>query len=111
MALKHYRVQMTTGTAVRLSSVLGSGFTTPGNPNRDVLTNHMIFSVHFENTAVIYIGNAGVSATDYLVRLEIPASSIPPAPFVLELAGRQWRPSDLYALGTTNDEMTFGFAE
>lgn len=105
--VKHYVVAMTTGTPVRLSSALAVGE-----------TDHQMAAIWMQprgdNAAVIYIGStATMTSTDYGVRLEIPAAGVPPAPFNTGDfsfgAGYGNRApiklSDLYALGTTNDEL------
>lgn len=58
------------------------------------------------NNAVIYVGGAGVTNTDFGFRLEAGATGIPPAPFSFgEMAERQLYLSEIYVLGTAAQKL------
>ena len=63
------------------------------------------------NTGKVFIstGDPNMSTTDYSFRLEIPVSSVPEAPFVLELMG-QIKPSEMFLLGSVpGDKVSVGW--
>lgn len=58
------------------------------------------------NANPVYVGNAGVSATDFGVRLEAGAAGVPPAPFVFgELQFGGLKLSELYVIGTNTQKL------
>lgn len=53
-----------------------------------------------------YLGAAGVSSTDYGVRLEAGATGVPPAPFVLGEFPTGWlKLEELYVIGTSTEKL------
>lgn len=108
MAVAHYTLTMT-GSAQRLNTALDSSYQGP-HANQDQPVRAITLQPHATAAGVIYVGgaNATVTNTNYAFRLEIPVTSIPPAPFVLELSGSKIWPSDFYVLGTSGDELQVG---
>lgn len=96
---------MQTGTPVQLNTVLGGG------------EDHQYAALWIQprgtNAGIIYIGaDNTVSTTSYGVRLEIPVTGIPQAPFnpgEFSVGGAGWgarspnKLSNYWALGTTGD--------
>jgi hypothetical protein len=106
--VKTYVVPMTTGTPIQLSTALS--LTTTKHPQYQALW----MQPRGTNTALIYIGSDNtVSSTNYGVRLEIPVSTIPQAPFNPGdfSSGRGYgnkspiKLSDIWVLGTTGDNL------
>lgn len=105
MATKAYVVSMTTGVPVQFSSALG------GDVDRPLAALWM--QPRGSNSAIIYIGTkATMTSTDYGVRLEIPVSNIPQAPFnpgefagSLEAFRSPLKMSQFWGLGATGDHI------
>lgn len=59
------------------------------------------------NTHVAYVGGnqATLSSSDYGYRLEIPPSSIPYAPSILEFSGGRISMDDFFVLGTNGEKL------
>lgn len=61
------------------------------------------------NSGVIYVGGnnhgASVSSSSYGFRLEIPVSTVPPAPFIIELAPQTIDLSQFWVKGTSSDKL------
>lgn len=106
MALRHYVLTLD-GTAQRFTEGTGA---TPASVD-DPLINNLIIQAGAANTGVVYIGGPAVSASVYMFSIPIPITSIPAAPFVLDLSNRITRPSHWYVIGTSGDTVHFGFAE
>lgn len=95
--IRHY-VLTTTGSAQLLSTALSGALP---NPIRTISIQPF-----GTNAAASYIGGAGVSSTDYGVRMEAGAAGIPPAPFVLGEYTPAWLKLDeLYVNGTNNEKL------
>lgn len=96
----HFVVTLTTTAPIRLSSVVtGVGATD--------LIKFISFQAVASNAGVIYIGgsNRTLTSSDYGWRIEIPVSSIPYAPTVIELTPPAVCLADFYILGTINDKL------
>jgi hypothetical protein len=101
---KHYVLTLETGVPKQLSSVLAGG-------ELDRAKSAIWLQPRGSNTALIYLGTSDTtSSTSYGVRLEIPVSSVPPAPFNPgEFSGTPMafrsplRLGDFWVLGTTGD--------
>lgn len=94
--IRHHVLTMT-GSAQQLSSVTGA-------------LNLGIRTISLQpagaNAAACYVGAAGVSNTDYGVRLEAGAAGVPPAPFVLGEFPTGWlKMEDLYVNGANTEKL------
>lgn len=86
-----------------------------GNPQKlsDVITDKLnaIKFISFQqlatNTHVIYVGgtNATLSSSNYGFRLEVPVTSIPPAPSILEFSQAALSLGAFYVLGTNTEKL------
>jgi len=101
--IKHYVLTLN-GSAQQLNTALDSGYQGPGSA-QDQLVASIIIQPDGANTGIIYVGDSDVSSSDYGFRLEIPVSTVPPAPFIFELAGKFIRPSHIWVLGTSTDKL------
>lgn len=102
--LKHYTLTLT-GAAQALSDVLAE-------PVRDQDKHKPLRGLSLQpdpaNTGPVYVGAAGVSATDYGVRLPAPVSSEPSAPWQPPVdAGAQGVHTlgGIYVIGTENEKL------
>ena len=103
MTSKHYVLTLATATPLQLSSVLS------GDP--DDAKAAIWVSPRASNTGIIYIGtNGSISPDNYGIRLEIPVTSIPQAPFnfgefagTLEAFRSPLKLGQFWALGLTGD--------
>jgi hypothetical protein len=105
MAAQHYTLALTTSTPIKLSSVIPAGTVIPS-------CRFLSLQAHSANAAVIYVGgfNQKLSSTEYGWRIEVPVSTIPAAPSIIEFGGGTVVSlSDLQVLGTTNDELQIFF--
>lgn len=57
------------------------------------------------NTNAVFVGGPGVSATVYGVRLPVPVTSIPPAPFLLEDLEGKMSLEEVYVIGTNGEKL------
>lgn len=101
--VKHYVLTLN-GSAQQLNTALDSTFQGPGT-DQDQLVNAIYLQPDGANAGIVYVGDKDVSSTDYGFRMEIPASTIPQAPFAFELSTRSIRPSHLWVKGTNNDKL------
>ena len=87
------------GSVQRLSSALaGSGID-------EVQAKYLALSADADNSGVIYLGGwpQTVSDSSYGLRIEIPVTSIPPAPTIVELSQGVADLSEWQVLGTDQD--------
>lgn len=94
----HYSLTLT-GSVQRLSSVIPTGTAVP-------VAHFVSLQAAGANTGLIYVGGFPqlLSSTAYGFRIEIPASTIPSAPSIIELGGgAAINLADLQVLGTNND--------
>ena len=100
----HYVLTLN-GAAQRLTTALGIA--------EDVAVSAIWFQPNAANNGIIYIGTtSSVSSSSYGVRLEIPVSTIPSAPFnpgeFTRLPNRFTSPlrlGDFWVLGTSSDKL------
>lgn len=97
MAAAHYTLTLS-GAVQRLSSVLQAGV--PVTPAR-----FLSLQADPGNTHVVYVGGYPhlLSSTAYGWRIEVPATSIPPAPSIIELGASIVDLDDLQVLGTVSE--------
>lgn len=98
--INHYVLTLT-GSAQLLSTVLGSSA-------EDISLRGLWLQPNAANVNLIYLGGSTstVTSSNYGVRLETPASSIPPPPFNPgELDTAPMKLSDFYVLGTGPDKL------
>lgn len=108
--LCHCLVPLTTSTVRNLGTLVATAL--PGIP-----ANQSVFGLYLQpeasNAAVVYVGgSATMSSSNYGVRLEVPASSVPQAPFLVpggDRSGPTINLDDVYLLGNTNDEVSVFF--
>lgn len=61
------------------------------------------------NSAAAYVGGSAVASTEFMVRLPVPVSNEPCAPWILDGFEGGWLYlSDLYVKGTANDKLHIG---
>jgi hypothetical protein len=99
----HYTLTLTTGTPVKMSTAVtgdSADFVLPA-------AKFLSFQADPANTHVIYIGgtNATLTSSNFGFRIEIPVTSIPPAPSVRELSSDARNLNQYYALGTTGEKL------
>ena len=99
--IRHYVLTLD-GNAQRLSSVLTGGADGPNDrPLRSISLQPA-----GANANPIFLGHAGVSSTDFGVRLEPGATNVPPAPFVFgELDRGAMKLSEFYVIGTSTQKL------
>lgn len=77
--------------------------------DKDVPVRALILQPRATNSNVIYVGVGTVTTTAYVVRLEAPATAIPPAPFILgETPNGTFRLSEISVLGTNAEHLHVG---
>lgn len=76
----NHKVLTLTGAAQSLLTAFGAA-EPPGGAN-DPQCGFISFQAGAANANPFFIGGPGVSATDYGVRIPVPAESVPAAPFV-----------------------------
>lgn len=96
--IRHHTLTMT-GSAQQLSAAIADALPLP--------IRTISLQPYAANAAVAYVGGPGVSSTSYGVRLEIPVTSIPPAPFVLGEFQTGWvKLEDLYVNGANGEKLS-----
>lgn len=96
--IRHHTLTMT-GSAQQLSAAITDALKGP--------IRTISLQPYATNAAVAYLGGPGVSASSYGVRLEIPASSIPQAPFVLGEYAPGWvKLEELYVIGANAEKLS-----
>jgi hypothetical protein len=98
MAVAHYVLTLT-GSAQALSTVSGATVDTVRTVSMQPGT---------ANANPVYVGASGVSSTVFGVRLEVPVTNIPPAPFMLGETQSQighFKLSDVYVIGTNAEKL------
>jgi hypothetical protein len=89
---------------------LATGFTLGANdPEATAPIRWLSLQPLSANAAVVYVGFAGnvLSSSNYAFRLEIPVSTIPSAPFIIE--GLMVSLNQIQVLGTTNEDLAVGY--
>lgn len=95
--IRHHTLTMT-GSAQRLSDAITDALQLP--------IRTISLQPYAANAAVAYLGSAGVSASSYGVRFEIPVDSIPQAPFVLGEYHTGWvKLDELYVIGANTEKL------
>ena len=95
--IKHYNLTMD-GTIQPLSDVL------PVNEG-DTL-KYVALQAHGGNSNIIYVGSTEtgtLTSSDYGWRIEVPVTSIPSAPDIIELSQNGFSLNELSVLGTASD--------
>lgn len=100
--VKHYVLTLT-GSQQLLSSVLPEG---SGDPPIRWLS----MQAKGANSGIVYYGGAGqvVSSSAYMGRIEVPVTTIPSAPTIVELSESATSLSQWKVIGTNNDVLLIG---
>lgn len=105
MAFESYGLTLSGGLQ-RLSSVYGAN---QAGYEQDIPVKAVILQPRGTNANIVYVGGSGLTgAGDAAFRLEAGATGVPPAPFVLEIAGAHLRLGDLYVIGTNTEALNIG---
>jgi len=103
--VKYYHYVLTlNGSAQDLNTLLS-------NTNDDQLVSSISFQPAAANAGAVFIGgsNTTVSATSYAVRLPVPDSSVPSAPYMIDAyRGGGLSLTDFSVIGTNNDKLHVG---
>jgi hypothetical protein len=104
----HYALTLTTAVQ-QLSSVFPAPTPTLAAGAYDIPGRAIILQPLGANTGIIYVGfDANLTTTLYAFRLEAPAATIPPAPFVLELSA-ELKLSDIFVKSSVSgDKLQIG---
>ena len=100
MSIRDYTLAID-GTVQRLSDVLPA--------NEGDLLKYIALSAEASNAAVIFVGSTErgsegtLSSTKYGWRIEIPVTSIPSAPDIIDLANSTFSLAEFSVIGTNND--------
>jgi len=95
--IKHYNLTMD-GSIQKLSSVLPAG--------EGDLLKYAAIQADAANSNVIFVGSTEIgtlTSADYGWRIEVPVSSIPTAPDIIELGQNGFSLNELSVLGTAPD--------
>lgn len=102
----HYTLTLT-GSAQSLASVLPTYVAASApSPGEQVSVSFLSLQAAGGNSGLIYVGGSGqvLTSSAYGFRMEIPISTIPSAPNIVELGGgASIRLSEWQVLGTSND--------
>jgi len=100
----HFVLAVTTSTPKKLSAAFDLG-----DPTGTAPITWLSIQPLGTNAALVYVGFTGnvLSSSNYMVRLEIPASTIPQAPIIIE--NQITSLDQIQVLGTTNDSVAVGF--
>lgn len=100
----HFVISLTTSTPVKLSSAILEDPVAATQP-----ITWLSIQALGANAALAYVGFAGdiLSTTNYMARIEIPASTIPSAPLIIETQITSLE--QIQVLGTTNDKLAIGY--
>lgn len=106
--LNHFTLAVTTGTPLTIADALIAAGLNPLADANMGLKEHLKFcsiQARASNAAVVYVGGKlrTLTSSDYGYRIEIPVTSIPYAPTVIELGPGIVTLGDIQVLGTTND--------
>lgn len=63
------------------------------------------------NAALAYVGGAGVSAANYGFRIEIPVSTVPSAPCIVELPQGPMDLDGFYVIGTNTEKLSVAWVD
>jgi hypothetical protein len=92
-----------TGSAQNLATALGFGTT---DPRAGYVVGWLSLQADTANSDPIYVGTDTSVATTYGQRIEAPASTIPPAPTIVEDAKYLgMHLNDFYVVGTNNEKL------
>jgi hypothetical protein len=94
--LSHYTLTLT-GGAQRVSTVM--------NQADGVRIRKISFQAGAANAAAVYIGGPGVSDTDYGVRIPIPVSTVPEAPYLYEDPDEGLTLGNIYVFGANTEKL------
>jgi hypothetical protein len=103
--VKHYSLTLS-GSAQSLAAVLPTFVAGQQTGPNELSWSWLSLHAGASNSGVVYVGGQGivVSSTVYGFRIEVPVSSVPPAPSIVELGGGgSIRLSEWQVLGTSND--------
>ena len=105
--VNHFTLGLTSGTALVIANALQAAGISPGELGLRNKLRYCSIQAHVDNAAVIYVGGSlrTLSSTDYGYRIEIPVTTIPYAPTVIELGPGVVTLGDLQVLGTTGDNI------
>lgn len=102
MAFKQHVLTMD-GTAQNLATALSI---TDGAQARNAIW--VTLQPDTGNSNVVLVGDSALSSSLYAFRLEAPAATIPPAPFVFDLGQLQMQLADVWVKGTNTEKLRIG---
>ncbi len=107
----HFVLNLTAGsTAYSLATAFVGGTTTPAsNTPATAPITWLSIQPLSANAGVVYVGFAGnvLTSTSFAFRLEVPVSTIPSAPFIIE--GIPLSLDKVFVYGTQDDKVAVGY--